>query len=216
MRQVLGMILNEKKQARFFRIRDSLISYADEKLGVTGWPVPPSQVRRMMVQEDLLLVTQAIFEHREVIDGFIEDNPARLNDQMLADAAAWKEALAENAVLAAFPDGKERFIVGDYGFEVCGLSVPPTRMVEQERPAIAWIAMLPYDGRIVHAGVVGEQKLAFGKGALKAFEVAAVSIYEEGRIARTPADLADAAASIRKAQADRVGEHSLAGVYEVK
>ena len=210
------MILNEKKQARFFKIRDALISYADEKLGVTGWPVAPSQVRRMMVQEDLLLVTQAIFEHRDVIDAFIEDNPAKLSDRMLADAASWKGALAENAVLVPFPDGKERFIVGDYGFEVCGLSMEPARMVLQERPAIVWLAVLPYEDRIVHAGVVGEQHLAFGKGALKAFETAAVSILEEGRVARTPADLAEAAASIRKAQEDRVGEHSLAGVYEVK
>lgn len=210
------MILNEKKQAKFFRIRDALISFADEQLGVTGWPVAPSQVRRMMVQEDILVVTQKIFEHREVIDQFVEENPAKLSPEMLKDAAAWKDALAENAVLVEFPDGKERFIVGDYGFEVCGLSVEPARMVEQERPAIVWLAMVPYDGRIVHSGVVGEQQLAFGKRALKAFEDEAVTIYEEGRIVKTPTQLAEAAASIRKAQADRIGEHAMPGSYEVK
>ena len=42
-----------------------------------------------------------------------------------------------------------------------------------------------------------------------------MSIYEDGRIVRTPDELAEAVAAIRKAQADRIGEHSRKSDYKV-
>lgn len=147
--EVIGVVLNDEQNERFFDVMDALLYYVNDRFQVVegftlDFTSPIDDVK-------CSLVAHALWENVAVIDDFVRDNPYRLDSRNLAIAASWKSALPGLYTLVRYQSGRA-LLMSDAGvFSVCGV----TYELEQEigpAPAYVEMVLLPFDGLIVYDG----------------------------------------------------------------
>lgn len=148
-RGYLGMVLDDEQCMRFFDTMDALLYYVNERFRV----VEDFTLNINGAIDDMkaAIVARALWDNVEVIDVFIEDNPARLPDADLRLAASWKDALPGMYTVVRYQNG-QAIMMSDVGlFAVSGVS----EELEHEigpAPAYAELVLLPFEDVIVYDG----------------------------------------------------------------
>ena len=111
-------------------------------------------------------VRDYLFDHLELIDSFVQVNPAELTSDELAIVKGWKNCVRGNFVIerslkkyTVFIDSKERV----YG--VLGLQDEISDLVDKRSlPRNVNTVLLPFKGKIVYDGLLGFYNISFGSG----------------------------------------------------
>ncbi|WP_121967541.1 hypothetical protein [Leptolyngbya sp. BC1307] len=111
-------------------------------------------------------VRDYLFNHSELIDQFIQENPADFTQEELAIVSGWKTFVKDKFYVerllkkhGIFIDSKENV----YG--ISGLSDELSDMIDRRNlPLCAQAVLLPFKGRIVHDGLLGFYNVSFGSG----------------------------------------------------
>ncbi len=117
-------------------------------------------------------VRDYLFDHAELIDSFIQTNPADLNSAELAIINSWKAFVRGQFIIerllkkhAIFIDTSERV----YG--VIGLQQELSDMIDKRSlPVYVHAVLLPFKGQIVYDGLLGFANLSFGGGMRSGFK----------------------------------------------
>lgn len=151
----------------FYKLYAALMCYVNRRLEiVSGELVVPDEYLKLTPTKraDLRAV---LFERRELIDDFIQDNPFRLSVEELELVHEWKCAVFGNFVVFRYLKKHTVLLeVGDdcRAYGVLGLADPLEKLVGSRLPQCVKTVLLPFQGRIIYDGVLHRVNLAFGGG----------------------------------------------------
>jgi hypothetical protein len=77
----------------FYKLFSALLGYVNRKLDVVPEQFSESSEYTSLPPQTRGKVRDALFEHRELIDQFVAENPAGLSPEDLEIVASWKHAL---------------------------------------------------------------------------------------------------------------------------
>lgn len=163
------MNLSREDADLFFKLMWAVQFYVNERLKVVP-PVSSRERYKTLAQEPKMKVRKALYEHIDLLDAFIAENPAKLSPEELEIVASWKQFMAGDFYIFKFLKRHTIFVPakGDssYVYGVLGLyDTIEDIFYGRPLPVLVKVVLLPFKGRIVYDGLFeGYASIFFGPG----------------------------------------------------
>jgi hypothetical protein len=162
------MLLTPEDGQLFFKLHRALMFFVNQRLQVIPEnPASPNDFSSLS-PEIRIKVRDAFLSHTDLIDVFLEQNPARLSDEELAIVAPWRHLVAgkfyifrELKKYTVFLSSEKQPMIA-YG--VLALSQPFEELVGPYLPVLTQTALLPFKNMIVYDGLMSSFNISFGAG----------------------------------------------------
>ena len=192
------MVLNPAQGIRFFQLLDSVVDFANARLGLNLRVGCDHAQRDPEKQSEVM---RALCTRPEVLQEYVVLNPSGFSASLLNDAASWCEALDDRFPYCVRPNGDVELLFEDHIIELTGLSLEVDSMLKSDIGFVE-ACLLPFAGCIVYASAMAEYDMAIGAGLAKQFDAWFADARENGKIIRT-ADEYLTAVPLLKAQRDK-------------
>lgn len=160
------MHLTPTQSKRFYDLFNSFTTHVNEKHKINS---KLFDKRGRRVDKELLKVTTYIWEHHEVIDEFVKENPLRLRRQDLDTIYSWRHAIKGRFLLMEHLPQYSAFLANDRIFQVIGISQDIVEVVPKV-PSFIETTLLPFEGKIVYSTSIISYPITYGSGILEIFE----------------------------------------------
>jgi hypothetical protein len=174
------MKLSPEDVTLFYKLMWPLQSYVNQKQNILPNVDSVEVYAKDYNFEAKLPVRNALYEKAELIDAFIDENPARLNDEELAMVWNWKNFVAGDFYIERYLKQGAVLIGGKPSqvYLVLGLMDSLEAMFQyyQRPPILVKTVLLPFKGQIIYDGLFQTYSVFFGggiKGDLKETYLAA-------------------------------------------
>jgi hypothetical protein len=152
----------------FYDLYAALLSFVNRKLKVSSEQFSNSREYTSTPPEARVAVRNALFAHRELIDEFVKENPAKLSTDQLEIVGAWKHAVVGKFYVFRHLT-KYTIFLGSSGspnkaYGVLGLADPLEEVIGPYLPRLIETVLLPFNGRIIYDGLVSGYNITFGGG----------------------------------------------------
>ena len=153
----------------FYDLYAALLSFANRRLEVSSEQFSDSREYMSTPPEARVAIRDALFEHRELIDEFVAENPANLEADQLKIVGTWKHALPGNFYVFRYLKKYTVFLTSggspNKAYGVLGLVDPMEEVVGPYLPRLTRTVLLPFKGKIVYDGLLSGYNITFGGGA---------------------------------------------------
>lgn len=157
------MNLKPHEIKRFFDIWFPLLHYVNENLQLV--PSFPNQwIVDNLEQEDAMTLRNALWEHDELRERFLAENPAHLSKKDLALVESWQYRISGSFFITHYLKSFAVFMQDDLGYGVHGISEPIEYMTGRQAPIFVNTNLLPFEGRIIYDSFITGPSLTFGSG----------------------------------------------------
>lgn len=161
------MLLNPHDIQLFFRLQHTLMFFVNRRLKVLPDELGSPKDFAALAPEDRLKVRDALLDHTDLIQSFVDDNPAGLPDDELAIVRSWEHLVAGKFYI--FRELKQYTVflsTGDppVAYGVLALSQPFEELVGPYLPVLTETVLLPFKDRIVYDGLLNTYRISFGAG----------------------------------------------------
>ena len=152
----------------FYKLYAVLLSFINGKLKVVPKQFSDSREYTAMPPETRLAVRDALYEHRDLIDEFVQENPASLSVDEVAIVASWKHALVGQFYIFRYLSNYTIFL-GSGGkpnkaYGVLALADPFEDVVGPYLPRLIHAVLLPLKDKIIYDGLLSGHNITFGGG----------------------------------------------------
>ncbi len=151
----------------FFKLMFSLQRYVNQKRRIRP-EVETLDDYLDLPYEDKLEVRNAVYEHSELIDAFLADNPDDLTAEELMIVQRWKGFVAGQFFIERFLKKHSIWIAGGSNakvYAVLALNDPLEKIFfGRGLPMLVRSVLLPFKGRIIYDGVTEPYSAFFGGG----------------------------------------------------
>jgi len=160
------MNLSHEDAGLYFKLMWHVHFYVNSQLGLVP---PPESVEAYMrlAQEDKLKVRNALYEHIELLDKFVSENPFDLPEDELQIIQRWRQYVCGDFYIVKFLKKHAIFMAskGSKAYAVLGLYDSIEDMLYPLRPPILVKAvLLPFKGRIIYDSLLQPYSIFFGGG----------------------------------------------------
>jgi hypothetical protein len=161
------MLLTPPDAALFFRLHRTLMFFVNQRLKVVaghlaspeGFSALPPQVR--------VKVREAFLNNADLLQSFVDENPAHLGEEELAIVRSWRHQVAgkfyvfrELKKYTVFLSADERPVA--YG--VLALTQPFEELIGPYLPVMTETVLLPFKDVIVYDSLITAYRISFGPG----------------------------------------------------
>jgi len=131
-----------------------------------------------------LQVRQALYEHVDLIDAFLQENPQHFSEETLALIATWKHYQAGDFYIERLLKTHAIFIASDDKvYAVLALHDAFQEMFHHRQPPVFVKAvLLPFKGKIIYDGLLQGYNLFFGRGISSGLKETYLAAKQQGRI----------------------------------
>ncbi len=161
------MLLETQEDERFFRLHRALMFFANQRLTVTPDKLASPVEFAALSTEVRLEVRDASLARTDLIQSFVDDNPAHLSDDELDIVRSWQHLVAgkfyvfrELKKYTVFLSTEKQPVA--YG--VLALSQPFEDLIGPYLPVLTQTVLLPFKGVIVYDGLMSSYDISFGPG----------------------------------------------------
>src|SRR4051812_24518770 len=88
------MLLEPQEVERFFRLHRTLMFFVNQRLQVLPENLTSPEAFAALAPEVRLQVRDALLDHTDLIQSFVDENPAHLPDDELALVQSWRHLVA--------------------------------------------------------------------------------------------------------------------------
>ncbi len=152
----------------FYELYVALLSYVNEKLTVVTEQFANYPEYMATRPEARAAIRDALYDHRELIDQFIAENPAHLPVDQLEIVSSWKNALVGKFFVLRYLSKYTVFLssVGTpkKAYGVLGLADPLEQIIGPNLPRLITTTLLSFKGKIIYDGLVSAYDVTFGGG----------------------------------------------------
>ena len=152
----------------FYDLYAALLSFVNRKLKVSSETFSNSQEYTSTPPEARVAVRDALFAHRELIDEFVKENPAKLKSDDLEIVASWKHAVVGKFYVFRYLAKYTVFLTSggspNKAYGVLGLADPLEEVIGPYLPRLITTVLLPFRGKIIYDGLVSGFNITFGGG----------------------------------------------------
>ena len=166
------MLLEPQDAQLFFKLHKALMFFVNQRLKVLADDVATPQEFASLSPNARLKVRDAFLAHTDLIQSFVDENPAHLSDDELNLVHSWQHLvhgtfyiLREMAKYAVFLSSDKPPIA--YG--VLALSDPFDLLIGRPLPIMVETVLLPFKDKIVYDGLMTSRNIIFGPGYRRSF-----------------------------------------------
>ncbi len=151
----------------FYKLHKALLLFVNNRLELVEPPPGSAKTTAALPPEQRLMLRDALLEHMDLIDAFVNENPFGLDPEELDIVRSWKDLVAGEFYIyrylkkyTVFLTAKEPIVA--YG--VLALSDRFEDLLGPHLPYLCQTVLLPFKGQIVYDGVVRGYNITFGPG----------------------------------------------------
>jgi hypothetical protein len=161
------MLLERQDAELFFRLHQTLMFFVNERLKVIPDKLATPGDISVLSPEVRLKVRDALNARLDLIESFVNENPARLSADELDIVHSWRHLVAGH--LCVYRELKKYTVfltttnpVIAYG--VLGLAQSLEEMIGPDLPVLTQTVLLPFKGKIVYDGLMTKYNISYGPG----------------------------------------------------
>ena len=161
------MLLDPQEVGLFFKLHQALMFFLNQRLQVIpDNPASPDDLAALS-PEIRLKVREAFLKHTDLIQSFVDENPAHLPDDELAIVRTWRQLV--HGKFYVFRELKKYtvFLSTDkqpIAYGVLALSQPFEELIGPYLPVLTQTVLLPFKDKIVYDGLMSNYNIYFGPG----------------------------------------------------
>ncbi len=152
----------------FYDLYAALLSFVNRKLKVSSETFSDAREYTSTPPEARVAIRDALFDQRELIDEFIQENPAKLKADDLDIVATWKHALVGKFYVFRYLAKYTIFLTSggspNKAYGVLGLADPMEEVIGPYLPRLITTVLLPFRDKIIYDGLVSGFNISFGGG----------------------------------------------------
>ncbi len=151
----------------FYDLYAALLSFVNGKLKVIPEQFSDSKGYTALPPGKRIVVRDALFLHRELLDQFIQENPVNLSANKLAIIAGWKHAVIGQFYIFRYLSKYAIFLNTDEpkkAYGVLALADPFEELVGPYLPRLIHAVLLPFKDKIIYDGLLSGHNITFGGG----------------------------------------------------
>jgi hypothetical protein len=162
--EVKGMNLPEKDVKLFYRLYHPLLAYANAKFDLLDIE-SPEEVKGTPLEE-LRDLTNELFEHPELINEFIAENPYKFTSSELQRMKEWNYFVKGEFVILLHLKKYTIFLDTKEQPKAYGVLSLYTSFEELTRPPPVMVqtVLLPFKGKIIYHSILSAYNIIFGSG----------------------------------------------------
>lgn len=160
------MNLSPADSERFYRIWWPLLTYINDRTNLAP-DFPKKPITGSVKPQDALAIRNALWDSRDYLQGFINDNPVDLDEDDLELAASWERRVAGRFIIMRHLKKHSIFLLQDSqpaAFGVLGIISPIDDILPFAPPVMADAVLLPFEGKIIIDSLLAPYSLGFGGG----------------------------------------------------
>jgi len=152
----------------FYDLYAALLSFANRKLNVSSEQFSDSREYTSTPPEARAAIRDALFAHRELIDEFVRENPAKLKADELEIVLTWNHAVVGKFYVFRYLAKYTVFLSSggspNKAYGVLGLADPLGEVIGPYLPRLIQTVLLPFQGKIIYDGLISGYNISFGGG----------------------------------------------------
>jgi hypothetical protein len=161
------MLLEPQDVELFFKLHRSLMFFVNQRLKVVPDDVASADAFAALSPQVRLKVRDALNAHLDLIESFVDENPAHLPDDELAIVRSWRHLV--HGRFYVFRELKKYTVFLSttspaIAYGVLALSQPFEELIGPYLPILAQTVLLPFKGVIVYDGLMSSYNISFGPG----------------------------------------------------
>jgi hypothetical protein len=165
---ILTMNLTHDEGRLFYDLYATLLSFVNRKLKVASEQFSNSQEYTSTPPEARVAIRDALFAHRELIDEFVQENPANLSPDDLKIVGTWKHAVVGQFYVFRHLAKYTIFLTSgsspNQAYGVLGLADPLQEVFGPYLPRLVQTVLLPFQRKIIYDGLASAYNISFGGG----------------------------------------------------
>ena len=165
------MKLSKEEASLFYKLNDSLLFYTNQKYPVIKGFNSPVLKDKGYPPEKIAELNKRLYDHPELIDSFIAENPFKFNQEELNVLKGWRKFIKGEFFIMSHSKEYSVFFEAYkdepkvYG--VVGLCDEIKNVVGNDLPVLVKTVLLPFKGKIVYCGVFNFYNICFGWNILR-------------------------------------------------
>jgi hypothetical protein len=161
------MLLSHHDVELFFKLHRALMFFVNQRLKVIPDEVASPNEFSSLSPETRLKLRDAFLDHTDLIQQFVDENPAHLTPDELDIVRSWHHLV--HGKFYVFRQLKKYmvFLSTDkqpVAYGVLALSQPFEELVGPYLPVLTQTVLLPFKGMIVYDGLMSSYRISFGPG----------------------------------------------------
>jgi hypothetical protein len=151
----------------FYDLYAALLSFVNGKLKVIPEQFSDSKGYTVLPPGKRLAVRDALYAHRELLDEFVRENPAKLSLDELEIIGTWKHAVIGQFFIFRYLSKYAIFLSTDSpkkAYGVLALADPFEELVGPYLPRLIQTVLLPFKDKIIYDGLLSGHNITFGGG----------------------------------------------------
>jgi hypothetical protein len=167
------MLLDPPDLELCFRLHRTLMFFVNQRLKVLPDDLASPEEFAALAPEVRLQVRDALLDHTDLIQSFVDENPARLPEDELAIVRSWQHLVAGKFYLFRELKQYTVFLSTDeppVAYGVLALSQPFEELVGPYLPVLVETVLLPFKDRIVYDGLLNAYRISFGPGIRRSLD----------------------------------------------
>jgi hypothetical protein len=161
------MLLTPQDVELFFKLHRALMFFVNQRLTVVPDEIASPEEFAALSPEIPLKVREAFLSHADLLQSFVDENPARLTKDELDIVRSWQHLV--HGKFYVFRQLKKHmvFLSTDkqpIAYGVLALSQPFEELVGPYLPVLTETVLLPFKGMMVYDGLMTSYRISFGPG----------------------------------------------------
>ena len=160
------MLLEPQDAQLFFKLHRTLMHFVNQRLQVVPDINSPEEFATLP-PEIRLKVREAFLDESDLIEVFVDQNPANLGDDELDIVLSWRHQVAGDFYIIRELKNYTVFLSTDkqaIAFGVLALTQPFEEMIGPYLPVMTQTVLMPFRDKIVYDGLMNNYRISFGPG----------------------------------------------------
>src|SRR5258707_3939106 len=152
----------------FFKLQRALMFFVNQRLKVVPDDFASPNELTALSGEVRLKFRDALLNHVDLIQSFVDENPVHLPDDELAIVHAWRHLVAGKFYIFRELKNHTVFLSTDkqpVAYGVRALSQSFEELVGPYLPVLTQTVLLPFKDKIVYDGLLNTYRMSFGAGS---------------------------------------------------
>jgi hypothetical protein len=161
------MLLSPHDVELFFKLHRTLMFFVNQRLKVVHDDLASPEDFAALTPEVRLKVRDAFLDHTDLIQTFVDENPAHLADDELDIVSFWQHLVHGKFYIFRELTKYTVFLFTDKGpiaYGVLALSQPFEELIGPYLPVLTQTVLLPFKDVIVYDGLLTSYRISFGPG----------------------------------------------------
>ena len=160
------MLLSPEDAELFFKLHRALMFFVNQRLDVVSDIGSPDEFAALLLPTRLE-VREAFLEEVDLIESFVDENPASLNEKELEIVSSWHDHVTGKFYLFRQLKNYMVFLSSEevpVAYGVLALTEPFEDVIGPRLPVMVDAMLLPFRDCIIYDGLLGSYNVSFGGG----------------------------------------------------